>query len=95
MAMKKENAVLSSRGQLTLPASVRKSIDLKQGDVLSVYEVDERYIIIEKAQATPLEDTLARLEASAKKKKLNADDIAETLRAVRRGVYRGIYGAGS
>ncbi|MFA5867143.1 MAG: AbrB/MazE/SpoVT family DNA-binding domain-containing protein [Actinomycetota bacterium] len=93
--MKRESAVLSSRGQLTLPASVRKSVNIKQGDVLSVYEVDERFIIIEKAQATPLEEILTRFEESARKNNLKADDVVEIVRAARRTVYREIYGADS
>lgn len=93
--MKRESAVLSSRGQLTLPASVRKSVNFKQGDVLNVYEVDERYIIIEKAQATPIEEIFARFEESAKKAKLKPEDVVDIVRSVRRDTYKKIYGAGS
>jgi AbrB family looped-hinge helix DNA binding protein len=93
--MKRESAVLSSRGQLTLPASVRKSVDIKQGDVLNVYEVDEKFIIIEKARATPIEEIFARFEESAKKINLKPEDVAEAIRDVRRDTYKKIYGTRS
>ncbi len=93
--MRRESAVLSSRGQLTLPASVRKSVNIKQGDVLNVYEVDERFIIIEKAQATPIEEIFARFEESAKEINLKPEDVADAIREVRRETYKKIYGASS
>lgn len=93
--MKKDVAVLSSRGQLTLPASIRKRIDLHKGDKLNVYDVADRYIVIEKVEETPLEAVLERFERTAKQKKLKAEEVVEALRTVRKDIYRELYGPAS
>jgi len=45
---------LSKRGQITLPAGVRKALGLKPGDLL-VVRVEEGRVILEPAVALPVE----------------------------------------
>lgn len=45
---------LSSRGQLTLPAEVRKALGLRAGDAFSV-RVEDGEIILEAVEITPVE----------------------------------------
>lgn len=89
--MEREMAILSSRGQLTLPASLRKRLKLKKGDKLNVYDVNDQFLVIEKVEETPLETILGRFQQTAKRKRLTPEDLANVLRNVRKGLYKEIY----
>ncbi len=62
-------AQVSKRGQITLPAEVRKALGLKTGDTL-VVRVEEGRIILEPAVVLPVElysdERLAEFEESAR-----------------------------
>ncbi|WP_027883284.1 AbrB/MazE/SpoVT family DNA-binding domain-containing protein [Meiothermus rufus] len=45
---------LSPRGQVTLPAAIRKTLGLKAGDVL-LLRVEEGKVVLEPARVLPLE----------------------------------------
>lgn len=90
--MERQIAVLSSRGQLTLPASLRKRLRLSKGDKVNVYDVNDQYLLIEKVDETPLESVLQRFEESAKRKRLKPEDLETELRQIRKGLYKELYG---
>lgn len=93
--MEREIAILSSRGQLTLPASLRKRLKLNKGDKLNVYDVNDQFLLIEKVEETPLETILERFQQTAKRKKLTPEDLAAALRQVRKDVYKEMYAKGA
>jgi AbrB family looped-hinge helix DNA binding protein len=93
--MEREIAILSSRGQLTLPASLRKRLKLKRGDKLNVYDVNDQFLLIEKVEETPLEAILERFQQTAKRRKLTPENLADALRDVRKGLYKEIYAKGA
>lgn len=62
-------AQISKRGQITLPAEVRKALGLKSGDTL-VVRLEEGRIVLEPAVVLPVEiysdERLAEFEESAR-----------------------------
>lgn len=90
--MERQIAVLSSRGQLTLPASLRRRLRLSKGDKVNVYDVNNQYLLIEKIDETPLETILGRFESSAKEKRLKPEDLEKELRKVRKDLFEELYG---
>lgn len=62
----KSIVTISSKGQFTLPAEVRRSMDLKQGDRVEVsFDEDQQRIIITRVAA--IADLSARVSSYAKR----------------------------
>lgn len=72
---------VSPRGQVTLPASVRKALGLKPGDILLV-EVEEGRVVLEPARVLPLEVyTEERIEEFNQAAQASEQELAEFRRA--------------
>ena len=51
---------LSSKGQFTLPAEVRRKVGLRKGDYLKSYTLGDRLILLERVAAGPFEEIVER-----------------------------------
>ena len=75
---------LSDRGQITLPAEIRKAIGLKPGDTL-VVRIEDGRVILDPAVVMPVEFyTDERIAASAREAAMSPDEIAVARRKWRR-----------
>ena len=79
-----ELAKITTKGQITLPISIRKELNLKDGDKVAFMEKDGNYIIV-----NPISLTIdkAREEFKGEAKKLglkNEEDVAEMIKEIRR-----------
>jgi len=72
---------LSPRGQLTLPAEVRKALGLRAGDAFKV-RIEEGEIVLEPVEITPIElYTDARVEEFQKNAELTDEELTRARQA--------------
>lgn len=68
---------LSPRGQLTLPAEVRKALGLRAGDAFNV-RIEDGEIVLEAVEVTPVElYSEARLKEFAENAEMTEDELAQ------------------
>lgn len=76
--------ILSSKGQLTIPAALRSKFDLHAGDHLEAVEVDGALLILRHDQIPPhgrrLVDQMRGTVDSKDVEGMNTDEIMELLR---------------
>jgi len=83
---------LSSKGQLTIPSEYRDKIHLNLGDYLSIYDVGNKFLVIEKANPTPLSEIVKALDKEVKKTKFKRKELSELIKKARKEVYKEKYG---
>ena len=90
--MKKAIVRVSSKGQFTLPAEVRRKIGLRKGDYLKSYTVGDRLILLERVAAGPFEEIVERFSRIAAEKALDEKALTTLIKKVRRELHRELYG---
>jgi len=90
--MKKTIVRLSSKGQFTLPAEVRRKIGLRKGDYLKSYTVGDRLILLERVAAGPFEEIVERFSRIAAEKALDEKELTALIKKARRELHRELYG---
>ena len=91
--VKKAIVRLSSKGQFTLPAEVRRKIGLRKGDYLKSYTVGDRLILLERVAAGPFEEIVERFSRMAAEKALDEKTLTTLIKKARRELNRELYGA--
>ena len=89
---KKAIVRLSSKGQFTLPAEVRRKIGLRKGDYLKSYTVGDRLILLERVAAGPFEEIVERFSRMAAEKALDEKALTTLIKKARRELNRELYG---
>jgi AbrB family looped-hinge helix DNA binding protein len=90
---KKAIVRLSSKGQFTLPAEVRRKIGLRKGDYLKSYTVGDRLILLERVAAGPFEEIVERFSRIAAEKALDEKKLTTLIKKARRELNRELYGS--
>ena len=90
--MKKTIVRLSSKGQFTLPAEVRRKIGLRKGDYLKSYTVGDTLILLERVAAGPFEEIVERFSRIAADKALDEKELTTLIKKARRELNRELYG---
>ena len=90
--VKKAIVRLSSKGQFTLPAEVRRKIGLRKGDYLKSYTVGDRLILLERVAAGPFEEIVERFSRIAAAKALDEKALTTLIKKARRELNRELYG---
>ncbi len=90
--MKRAIGRLSSKGQFTLPAEVRRKIGLRKGDYLKSYTVGDRLILLERVAAGPFEEIVERFSRIAAEKALDEKELTTLIKKARRELNRELYG---
>ena len=90
--MKRAVVRLSSKGQFTLPAEVRRKIGLRKGDYLKSYTVGDRLILLERVAAGPFEEIVERFSRIAAEKALDEKALTTLIKKARRELHRKLYG---
>lgn len=76
---------VSSKGQVVLPAQMRRRMNLHAGDVLAAYDRGDTIVL--KRMTLPsdddFEETLDEAESWARESGLSGDDVADAVQAVR------------
>jgi len=77
---------LSSNGQITVPVEIRKTLDLKPGDKILLYQNESGEIVIDNASANALRKVQNAMEGIAERLGLNdEDDVQKLVDEVRYG----------
>jgi len=83
-------SVVQEKGQVTIPAELRKKLGLKKGDLVAFIETDDGVLISprELVAATALE----QIGAALKEKGITLEDLMESGREIRGELVREMYG---
>lgn len=90
MAMAPNLVRVQEKGQVTLPAAVRKQLGIKKGDLVAV-EVTPDGVLITPQKVLALRD-LDRMGAILREQGITLDEWMESGRAIREELYREKYG---
>ena len=90
MSAERKLVRIQEKGQVTLPAEVRKRLGLKKGDLVAVVETPERVLIA--PQEVVATQALAEIGEALKAQGLTLEDMLERGRAIRRRLLREQYG---
>lgn len=74
---------VSSKGQIVLPKQYRDNLQIQEGDYLSIYEVDDGVLLIEKLRQSPLEAIAADLREEAKRQKFTREELESAIKSRR------------
>ena len=81
---------VQEKGQVTLPADVRRKFGLQKGDLVSVVETPEGILIT--PQALLAAQALDRIGEALREQGLSLDELIESGRAIRGDLLREQYG---
>ena len=81
---------VQAKGQVTLPADIRKRLGLKKGDYVAVEETPEGVLITSRAMAAIR--ALDNIGRALTEKGLSLEDMIESGREIREELYREQYG---
>lgn len=74
---------VSSKGQIVLPKQYRDDLNIREGDYISVYEVDDGILLIEKLKQSPLEAIAADLRQEAKRRRFTREELETAIKSRR------------
>jgi AbrB family looped-hinge helix DNA binding protein len=83
---------IRQRGQITLPAEVRRELDLEDGDEL-VVEVDNGRVVMTPSRARALE-ALAEIQAAFRRSAVTEKELQQGGQRIRREIVERLYGPG-
>jgi AbrB family looped-hinge helix DNA binding protein len=83
-------SVIQEKGQVTIPASIRRKMGLKKGDLIAFIETDEG-VIITRQEVVAL-DLLKEIGDSLKAKGITLEELLEDGRAIREDLLKEMYG---
>lgn len=90
MAAERKLVRIQEKGQVTLPAAVRKRLGLKKGDLVAVVATPEGVLIT--PQEVVATKALAEIGEALKEQGLTLEDMIESGREIREELFREQYG---
>jgi len=72
-------ATVSTNGQVTVPAEIRRKLNLKEGDKILFFERNEGEIVINNASATAIINAQKAFEGTAKEFGVNSEEDVQRL----------------
>jgi AbrB family looped-hinge helix DNA binding protein len=90
MATETKLVRIQEKGQITLPASIRKRLGLKKGDLVAIEETPEGVLITPRGVAAI--NALAEIGDALREQGLTLEDMIESGKAIREELYREQYG---
>ena len=93
MAAQQHLVRVQEKGQVTLPAAVRKRLGLKKGDLVAIEETREGVLITPQA-ILALKD-LDEIGAALRESGVTLEELMESGRAIREELFREKYGSES
>ena len=83
-------SVIQEKGQVTIPARIRRKMGLKKGDLIAFTETEEG-VIITRQEVVAL-DLLKEIGESLKAKGITLEELLEDGRAIRGDLLKEMYG---
>ncbi|WP_302104771.1 AbrB/MazE/SpoVT family DNA-binding domain-containing protein [Polycladomyces zharkentensis] len=82
---------MSSKGQVTIPKSIRERLNLKEGDRVAFIEDENGNVTITKASTLAFNRIADKIARMAEEKGITEEELLETLERVREERYRERY----
>lgn len=97
MATQPKFVRVQEKGQVTLPAEVRKHLGMKKGDLVAVTETPDGVLITPRSALLikEMDKALDEIGAALREQGLTLEDMIERGRVIREELYREQYGSGS
>lgn len=89
MPLLRRTVKVSSRGQLTLPKDIRRDLQIRKGDFLNIYKLDENVYVLEKK--TPLKELSEVIVAEAAAEGYTEEELRATVDKVKEELWREVY----
>lgn len=86
-------SVIQEKGQVTIPAGIRRKMGLKKGDLIAFVETDEG-VVITRQEVVAL-DLLKEIGESLKAKGITLEELLEDGRDIRGDLLKEMYGIDS
>jgi len=83
-------SVVQAKGQVTIPAEIRKKLGIKQGDLIAFVETEDG-VLISRREAVAL-GTLRAIGESLKEKGVTLEELMESGREIRGELLMEMYG---
>lgn len=83
-------SVIQEKGQVTIPANIRRKMGLKKGDLIAFVETDEGVVI--SRQEVVAVDVLKEIGDSLKARGVTLEELLEDGRAIRADLLKEMYG---
>src|SRR5438132_8242663 len=83
-------SIVQEKGQVTIPADIRKKLGLKKGDLVAFIETEEG-VLISPREAVAL-DALRKIGESLKEKGITLEEMIESGREIRGELIKEMYG---
>ena len=90
MAATRNLVRVQEKGQVTLPAAIRRRLGIKKGDLVAVEETPEGVLITTRAMAAI--NGLTEIGDALREQGLTLEDMIERGKAIREELYREQYG---
>lgn len=85
MALNKpKSARLTSKGQITIPKTVRQSLNLEEGDRILFIEEEDGTMVVKKGALVVFDEFANSISQEAKEKGITEDEMLAELKKVRR-----------
>jgi antitoxin PrlF len=81
---------IKSRGQLTIPKKIRESINLEEGEIVSIIPVGDSVIITPKR--LELDEARREIKKIIKRSGVSVEELMKGLAKERKKLYKEIYG---
>jgi AbrB family looped-hinge helix DNA binding protein len=75
---------ITRKGQITIPVEIRKSLQIKENDLLAI-KAEKEYIYIKKVDVPEWDEIFSKGKLIAKEKNITPKDILEACSEVRHG----------
>ncbi|MFT9494592.1 MULTISPECIES: AbrB/MazE/SpoVT family DNA-binding domain-containing protein [Bacillota] len=84
---KQKSARLTSKGQITIPKSVRQALDLNEGDRVIFVEEEDGKMVVKKGALVVFDEFADAVSQEAKEKGITEEDLLDDLKQVRKDLW--------
>lgn len=89
MAFLKRTLRVGSKGQITLPQEIRQDLELRQGDLINIYKLEDNLYILERLN--PIREISRSIAAEAEAEGYSEEEVRERVDRVKEELLREIY----
>ncbi|RUQ25844.1 AbrB/MazE/SpoVT family DNA-binding domain-containing protein [Peribacillus cavernae] len=85
--IKPKSARLTSKGQITIPKSVRQALDLNEGDRVIFVEEEDGKMVVKKGALVVFDEFANSISQDAKEKGITEKELLDDLKQVRKDLW--------
>ncbi|MCR4403859.1 MAG: AbrB/MazE/SpoVT family DNA-binding domain-containing protein [Candidatus Acetothermia bacterium] len=89
MAFLKRTLRVGAKGQITLPQEIRQDLEIRRGDFINIYKLDENLYILERM--SPIRELSRSIAAEAEAEGYSEEEVRERVDRVKEELLREVY----